>query len=414
MRSSLKFFLGVLSTGLVLTGCGSLEPFNCSDGVNGLQGLVRVDDAAPDRFIVVLKETPAKAAAGEQAITDVASAFGVQNVRSFSSVGLFVGTMTAQTARAVSQDPRVAFVQEDGTKRISPIAGAEAESWGLDRSDQHALPLDGLYQPGATGSGAHVYVIDTGVDVGQAEFSGRIGEGFSSQPGGFGDDHGHGTHVAGTAGGTRYGVAKEVVIHPVRVLREGSGNDSDVIAGVDWVTTHVQTNGGWPAVANMSLGGGGSPAMDLALCRSIDSGIAYAVAAGNDNGDSCAGSPGRVLQAVGVGATDRRDRRAAFSNLGKCVDLFAPGVDILSANRGGGSQSLSGTSMASPHVAGAMALCSERLPGSTGVDLKRCVEDTATAGIVRDPGSDSANRLLYVGDEAAFGAAPVLDHQAEP
>ena len=165
----------------------------------------------------------------------------------------------------------------------------------------------------------------------------------------------------------------------MRVLQNGSGSDSDVIRGLDWVTAHVQQNG-WPAVANMSLGGSAAPALDLALCRSIAGGVSYAVAAGNESANACGYSPARVLQAIWDGATDRNDRGASFTNTGECVSVFAPGVDITSARRLGGSITMSGTSMASPHVAGAVALCLERCPGQDPAAIKRCVLEHASTG----------------------------------
>lgn len=189
-----------------------------------------------------------------------------------------------------------------------------------------------------------------------------------------------------------------MIIHPVRVLRYGEGNDSDVIAGIDWATAHKQANG-WPAVINMSLGGNGSPALDIVVCRSLEAGVAHAVAAGNDTGQACVDSPARVLQAVGVGATNRADRRASFSNRGPCVDVFAPGVDIRSACRGSGEWVLSGTSMASPHVAGVLALCVERGHGGSAEELKRCVVESATPDVVAGLGEGSVNLLVYAGED---------------
>jgi subtilisin family serine protease len=184
-----------------------------------------------------------------------------------------------------------------------------------------------------------------------------------------------------------------VTLHAVRVLQNGSGADSDVIRGVDWVTDHVQQHD-WPAVANMSLGGSPAPALDLAVCRSIAAGISYAIAAGNESANACGSSPARVQQAIGTGASDRNDGGASFSNTGECVAVFAPGVDITSARRFGGSTTLSGTSMASPHVAGTAALCLERHPGDPAA-VKRCVVDNASRDKLSGIGSGSPNRLVY-------------------
>jgi subtilisin family serine protease len=375
------------------------RPFDCAAPPASLKGVVKVKNAIPGRYIVVLKPP----AAGTRTVAEVrsfaASYSELRDVVVFSRVlSGFSASMDTDVAKRMASRPEVAFIQEEGRKKVDPRVAPQAPAtWGLDRTDQRDLPLDGRYEPGATGQGVHAYVIDTGIDDTHPEFKGRLGEGFSAVPGGTADDEGHGTHVAGTVGGTEFGIAKAVTLHAVRVLQNGSGSDSDVIRGVDWVTEHVQQHG-WPAVANMSLGGTPAPALDLAVCNSIAGGVSYAVAAGNESANACGSSPSRVLQSLSAGASDRSDRGASFSNTGECVALFAPGVEITSARRSGGSTTLSGTSMASPHVAGTAALCRERHPGQDPAAIKRCVLEAASRDKLSGIGAGSPNRLVYTRD----------------
>jgi subtilisin family serine protease len=316
----------------------------------------------------------------------------------------FAVQMPAERARALADDPRVAYVEPD--QAVEAVGAESPATWGLDRVDQRNLPLDNTYNYNQTGAGVHAYVIDTGVRATHVEFAGRIGNGYTAVSDGNGtsDCNGHGTHVAGTIAGTTYGIAKQVTIHPVRVLScQGSGTTSGVIAGVDWVTQNHLS----PAVANMSLGGGASSALDTAVANSVNSGVSYAIAAGNSNTDACTTSPARVAAANTVGATTSTDARASFSNYGACLDLFAPGSSITSAwnTSDSATNTISGTSMATPHVAGAIALYLQANPTASPAAVTQALVDNSTKGVVASPGSGSPNRLL----DSLFGGGPAPD-----
>jgi subtilisin family serine protease len=311
----------------------------------------------------------------------------------------FSTTMSRAKAAELAADPRVAYVEQNSTVRLNETQ-ANA-TWGLDRVDQRNLPLSKSYTYSTSASNVNAYIIDTGIRTSHSEFGGRASVGTDTVGGGQNgqDCQGHGTHVAGTVGGKTYGVAKGVRLIAVRVLDcSGSGTTAGVIAGVDWVTANAKK----PAVANMSLGGSANTSLDNAVKKSIASGVSYAIAAGNGiilglPANACNYSPARVPEAITVGATDSSDRRASFSNYGTCLDLFAPGVNITSAwkDNDTATNTISGTSMATPHTAGVAALYLSTHATATPAQVRDALVNNATSGKVQDPRTGSPNKLLY-------------------
>ena len=369
--------------------------------------IITPENAIPNQFIVVLNDEAPTAA--RVSVASLAQTMAVQYrlrvTRVYQRVLTgFVVTMTPQAARVLATDPRVRYIEQDSVVSIAATQTQTPATWGLDRIDQRDLPLSNSYIYNTDGAGVHAYIIDTGIRATHTEFTGRISNGFTAINDGRGttDCNGHGTHVSGTVGGTTWGVAKQVTLHPVRVLDcNGSGTTSGVIAGVDWVTNNHAS----PAVANMSLGGGASASLDAAVQNSINSDVTYAIAAGNSSADACGSSPARVAPALTVGASTNTDNAASFSNFGTCVDLYAPGQGITSAwiTSDTATNTISGTSMATPHVTGVAALFLEANTAATPGAVHSAVVSNATPNRLSAVGSGSPNLLLY----SLFVAPPV-------
>jgi subtilisin family serine protease len=319
---------------------------------------------------------------------------GGLSAMSAAGSGSYVADLSAKQARRLAADPGVRLVEQDRVLTIQ--ATQKNPAWGLDRIDQRVTKGSRTYTPTDDANTVRAYVLDTGIRISHADFGGRASYGYDALSGttNANDCNGHGTHVAGTIGGTTYGVAKKVRLVAVRVLNcKGSGTLSQVISGVNWVTSHAVK----PAVANMSIGGSYSASLNAAVQRSINSGVTYVVAAGNENVSAGRMSPSGLAAAITVGATDAADRRASFSNYGAAVDLFAPGVGIRSDYIGGNYTTAvaSGTSMASPHVAGAAALALDAAPSMSPAQIRNYLVRLATTNKVKGA-KGSPNRLLFV------------------
>jgi subtilisin family serine protease len=358
-------------------------------GINAIRG----------HYIVVM-DVDAAGPAGDFAAaaaraSELSATFGgaVTHVYAHAING-FSAWMSDDRAVALSDDPRVKFVEEDSVMRATVTQSNPP--WGLDRIGQRDLPLNQAYSYTSTGAGVNAYIIDTGIRITHTQFGGRASVAFDAVGDGQNgnDCNGHGTHVSGTVGGSTFGVAKSVRLFAVRVLNcSGSGSNAGVIAGVDWVTAHRVR----PAVANMSLGGGVSTALDNAVRNSIAAGVTYAIAAGNSNANASNSSPARVSEAITVGASTITDARASFSNFGSVVDIFAPGQGILSAWRTSdtATNTISGTSMATPHVAGVAARFLQNNTTASAATVRNELVAQATLNHLTGIPSGTANRLLF-------------------
>jgi aqualysin 1 len=353
-------------------------------------------DKIPDQYIVVFDD-----AVSEDEVVELATELtykhgGLKDHVYTKALKGFSVKMSEGMARKLAEDDRVAWVEEDAVATIDTTQSGA--TWGLDRIDQRSRPLSGTFTYFRTGSGVKAYIIDTGIRRTHTQFGGRAIDGRDTVDGTLpaADCNGHGTHVAGTVGGSTYGVAKGVTLVAVRVLNcSGSGSYSGIIAGVDWVRgNHLA---GQPAVANMSLGGGANSSLDTAVTNCINDGVTFAIAAGNSNANACNYSPARTAAAITVGSTTSSDARSSFSNYGSCLDIFAPGSSITSAwsTSDTATNTISGTSMAAPHVAGVAALY---LAGNTSASpstVRNALVNNSTLNVVTNAGSGSPNRLLF-------------------
>ena len=348
----------------------------------------------PGRYIVVFKAHVANPAA---TAANLMRGTGGQLHHTYTrAIKGFAASLPDAALQGIRNNPNVDYIEQDQTVSLNETPTQANATWGLDRIDQRTPTLDGSYQYNYTGTGVHAFIIDTGIRATHTDFTGRVQSGYSVINDGRGtnDCHGHGTHVAGTVGGVTWGVAKEVSLIPVRVLNcSGSGTWSGVIAGVDWVANSTLR----PAVANMSLGGSKSDSVNTAVAGAVTAGVTMVVAAGNSSADACNYSPASAPSAITVGATTKSDVRASYSNYGSCLDIFAPGSGITSAwkTKDNATKTLSGTSMASPHVAGvaALALAADSSKAPTAVDS--LLKSTATCLAGSSFGEGSTTAFVY-------------------
>lgn len=367
----------------------------------------------PGQYIVVLADEGTRASLSSDGVAQAPAAFAADVITRYGGELLYVydsapagfaAQLPPQAVVDLNANPAVAFVEPDTVVTLDAGDAVDATqtgaTWGLDRIDQRALPLNGAYNYLATAANVRAFIIDTGILKTHTQFGSRVATGYDAvTPNGTAADcNGHGTHVAGTVGGATYGVAKGVTLVPVRVLDcGGSGTTSGVIAGINWVTNQKAAQPSVPAVANMSLGGGASTSLDIAVGMSISRGVVYAIAAGNSSANACNTSPARVAAAITVGATTSTDARASYSNFGNCLDIFAPGSSITSAwyTSTTATNTISGTSMATPHVTGVAALYLSTNPTASPATVASALTGGATLNKVTNLGPGSPNRLLF-------------------
>ncbi|MFF3604071.1 S8 family serine peptidase [Streptomyces sp. NPDC002463] len=393
-KRSKRFRNATIATGVAAAAVTALLAGNLAGAATPAEGTVYglgAPGAVDGSFVVILDASANKAELAKKYGGTLQRSYGSE-VNGFSASGL-----TVQEAKRLAADPAVGTVVQNKRFTINETQ-EKPPSWGLDRIDQTETAGDDKYTyPDGGGEGVTAYVIDTGVRITHQDFGGRATHGFDAvdKDDSADDGNGHGTHVAGTIAGTAHGVAKKAKIVAVRVLDDnGSGTTEQVVAGIDWVTQHHSG----PSVANMSLGGGADEALDAAVKRAIDSGVTFAVAAGNESSDAGQGSPSRVPEAITVASSTKDDEQSDFSNFGAVVDLYAPGSDITSDwnDSDTGTKTISGTSMATPHVTGAAALYLAAHPSATPAETAEALTGAATPDAIKNATSGTANKLLKV------------------